>query len=262
MGTSNWQYFMQRIRDSHEFKWGHDVVVAVLASVIGYLILDRKAAWDNLIAAVVIGLGATIVFELGTTTWRFIWTVPRNDHRYLEVMLDRLKPKFKVEKLIPQPTETNDKDTTKIYLQVLPECLTDAPIEECQAWLLLVSRPNHNGKWIPTEMNSPLKLGWDYYGYGAITLQPSIPQRLCICYWDNHSTAIVPTVEPLPSKWKSLIGPGPFKFDVRMKGKGCGDVDFCVTVSLLGCKWDKPDRELIQGHQAAAVKSLYSRASE
>lgn len=157
----------------------------------------------------------------------------------------RLQPKFKVEKVMAQVTDTEAKDVTRIYVQVLPECLTDAPVMGCRARLLLVSQLDGHGKWTPTQMNSPLKLGWDYYGYEPLTIEPGIGQRLDICWWDNQARAIVPTVEPMPSKWRSIIGPGPFKFDIRMAAKDCKPVDFSVTVNLLGRKWDDPEYELI-----------------
>lgn len=75
---------------------------------------------------------------------------------------ERLQPKFKVEKIIAQRTDTEESTITRIFLQVLPECLTDAPVLECRARLLLVSQLNTDGEWVPTEMNSPLKMGWDY----------------------------------------------------------------------------------------------------
>jgi len=161
--------------------------------------------------------------------------------------MSALQPKFKVEKVIAQVTDTEVKDVTNIFLQVLPECMTDAPVLECRARLLLVSQKNGYGKWVPTEMNSPLKLGWDYYGYDPLTIEPGIGQRLNICWWDNRFTGIVPTVDPMPSKWRRIIGPGPFKFDVRMSAKDCSPIDFSVTINLLGRKWDDPEYELIQG---------------
>jgi hypothetical protein len=158
----------------------------------------------------------------------------------------RLQPKFKVEKIIAQITDTENPSVTNVFLQVLPECVTDAPVMECRARLLLVSQLNGRGEWTPTQMNSPLKLGWDYYGYEPLTIEPGIGQRLNICWWDSRSTAIVPTVEPMPSKWRRIIGPGPFKFDVRMSAKDCAPIDFSVTVNLLGRKWDDPEYSLIR----------------
>jgi hypothetical protein len=102
----------------------------------------------------------------------------------------RLQPRFKVEKIIAQVTDTENPDVKNIFLQVLPECLTDAPVLDCRARLLLVSQKNVNGEWVPTQMNSPLKLGWDYYGYNPLTIEPGIGQRLNICWWDNRLTAV------------------------------------------------------------------------
>jgi len=164
----------------------------------------------------------------------------------------RLQPRFKVERIIAQRTDTETPGVVKIYLQVLPECLTDAPVKACHGRLLLVSQLNGRGEWVPTEMNSPLKLGWDYYGYEPLTIEPGIGQRLDVCFWDSSATAIVPTVHPLPSKWRSIIGPGPFKFDIRMVAKRCEPVDFSVTVNLLGRKWDDPEYALIQGRKSGA----------
>ncbi|MGA7380739.1 MAG: hypothetical protein WBX03_07795, partial [Terriglobales bacterium] len=179
----------------------------------------------------------TYLLTLFFTTGYFLW---KGDYV-------RLQPRFRVSKIIAQRTETEASDVTSIFLQVLPECLTDAPVEDCHARLLLVSRPDGYGKWIPTEMNSPLKLGWDYHDYEPLTIEPGIGQRLNVCWWDNHATAIIPTVNPMPSKWRTIIGPGPFKFDIRMTGKDCAPVDFSVTINLLGRKWDDPEYALIQG---------------
>ena len=162
----------------------------------------------------------------------------------------RLTPKFRVSDLRVQPTPTESPGTTRMYVQVTPECVTDAPVYECRGRLLLVSTFNPARQdWVPTEMNAPLNLGWDYYGYDQLTIEPGIGQRLDVCYWDNHATAVVPTVQPLPSKWRSIIGPGPFKFDIRMTAKDSPPVDFSVTVDLLGRKWDKPEVELIQNRE-------------
>jgi len=173
----------------------------------------------------------TVFFMTGYYLWRDDYT--------------RLQPKFRVEKVIAQVTDTEASDVTNIFLQVLPECVTDVPVMECRARLLLVSQKNGNGQWVPTQMNSPLKLGWDYYGYDPLTIEPGIGQRLNICWWDNKFRAIVPTVNPMPSKWRSIIGPGPFKFDIRMSAKDCAPIDFSVTVNLLGRKWDDPEYALI-----------------
>jgi hypothetical protein len=182
----------------------------------------------------------TVFFMTGYYLWRDDYT--------------RLQPQFKVEKIIAQITDTEDPSITNIFLQVLPECLTDAPVFECRARLLLVSKLDGHGNWLPTQMNSPLKLGWDYYGYEPLTIEPGIGQRLNICWWDNKFTAVIPTVDPMPSKIRGIMGPGPFKFDIRMSAKDCSPIDFSVTVNLLGRKWDDPQYILLQKGQKDDTK--------
>jgi hypothetical protein len=212
----------------------------------------KDKAWDILWGPTVFG----IIFGI-TTLWHSPLTVWFLSYLLLVVFLTgyylwreeyvRLQPCFKVEKIIAQRTDTEAPTVTRIFLQVLPECLTDAPVLECRARLLLVSQLDGSGNWTPTEMNSPLKMGWDYYGHEPLTIEPGIGQRLNVCWWDNHLTGVIPSVEPMPSKWRSIIGPGPFKFDIRMSAKDCAPIDFSVTVNLLGRKWDDPEYALIRG---------------
>jgi len=218
-----WRVFKER---AWEIFWGP----TLLSVIFGIVTL-----WWPPTIIVFLSYLLTVVFMAGYYLWR---------EQYI-----RLIPKFKVETIIAQVTDTENKDITKIFLQVLPECLTDAPVFECRARLLLVSKFDGHGNWIPTQMNSPLKLGWDYYGYEPLTIEPGIGQRLNICWWDNKFTAIIPTVEPMPSKIRGIMGPGPFKFDVRMSAKDCTPVDFSVTVNLLGRKWDAPQYVLLQKGQ-------------
>jgi hypothetical protein len=223
-----WKLFKNR---AWEIFWGP----TMLGIIFGLLTL-----WWTPSLIVFLGYLLTVVFMAGYYLWR---------DEYI-----RLQPGFKVEKVIAQLTDTEDKSITKIYLQVLPECLTDVPIFECRARLLLVSKLDGNRKWAPTEMNSPLKLGWDYYGYEPLTIEPGIGQRLNICWWDSHFTAVIPDVHPMPSKIRGILGPGPFKFDIRMSAKDCTPVDFSVTVNLLGRKWDDPQYALIQKGQKDETK--------
>lgn len=162
----------------------------------------------------------------------------------------RLQPHLKVSKIIAQATDTEDPHITNMFLQVVPECLTDAPVLECHARLLLVSSLDGNGQWVPTQMNSPLKLEWDYYGPDPLTIEPGLGQRLNICWWDSRFTAIIPTVTPMPSKWRRIAGAGPFKFDVRILAKDCAPIDFSVTVNILGRKWSEPQYALLQKGQS------------
>lgn len=223
-----WEIFKER---AWEIFWGP----TVLSIIFGIVTLWWSPTIFTFLTYLLI-----VVFMTGYHLWR---------EQYV-----RLQPKFKVETIIAQLTDTEDPSTSKIFLQVLPECLTDVPVFECRARLLLVSKLDGNRNWAPTQMNSPLKLGWDYYGYEPLTIEPGIGQRLNICWWDNRLTAVVPTVEPMPSKIRRILGPGPFKFDIRMSAKDCTPIDFSVTVNLLGRKWDDPQYALIQKGQKDETK--------
>ena len=72
----------------------------------------------------------------------------------------RLQPRFKVETIIAQLTDTEYPSTTKIFLQVLPECLTDVPVFDCRARLLFVeARQEQELDSDPNELSSKTWLG-------------------------------------------------------------------------------------------------------
>jgi len=90
MAKSGWEYFQERLRQSFEFKWKQDVVVAAIGCAIGFAVLEHKAAWENVRDIVVIGLGATVTFEIGKTLYRFVWTVPREADRKMDEAFDSI----------------------------------------------------------------------------------------------------------------------------------------------------------------------------
>jgi hypothetical protein len=161
----------------------------------------------------------------------------------------RLIPKFAVTELIVQPTKTEDPKSMNLFVQIIPECLTDAPVHECRGQLLRVcKRYTDSEEWVVTGMNAPLFLGWDYYSIAPFTLEPGIKRRLNVCWWNDRSMFIIPSVEPLPSKFKTVFNStGTFKFDIRLTAKDCSPVDVFVTVNLDARIWDKPLVSLIQG---------------
>jgi hypothetical protein len=169
----------------------------------------------------------------------FVW---RADHI-------RLIPKFAVTELVIQPTET-EANSMNLFLQIIPECLNDAPVYECRGQLLRVcKRHSDSDEWVVTGMNAPLFLGWDYYGIIPFTLEPGIKRRLNVCWWNDSAMFIIPAVEPLPSKFKTVFNStGTFKFDIRLTARDCLPVDVSVTVNLDARLWDKPTVSLIQGH--------------
>jgi len=161
----------------------------------------------------------------------------------------RLIPKFAVTELVVQPTETEDPNSMNLYIQIIPECLTDAQVYECRGQLLRVwKRKSDADEWVLTGMDAPLFLGWDYYGIVPFTLEPGVKRRLNVCWWGDKSMFIIPAVEPIPSKFKTIFNStGTFKFDIKLSAKDCAQVDVSVTVNLDARLWNKPVVSLIQG---------------
>jgi hypothetical protein len=160
----------------------------------------------------------------------------------------RLMPKLAVQDVCIQETPTNTKER-RVFVQILPKCLTDAPVRKCQGHLLRVYRQLGNDPaWELTEMNEPLDLEWSYYGNTPRDLQPKIDQRLNICFWsdkyDGKYNIMHPAVFPVPQLASSVfLHVGPFKFDVRITAEDCAPVDLAVVVAMTD-SWNKPIVEL------------------
>jgi hypothetical protein len=161
----------------------------------------------------------------------------------------RLMPKFTIREAKIQPTETESSTEMSMFIQIIPTCLTDAPVFECRGRLLRVChRHGNDDDWEVTRMDAPLFLGWDYYGSGPMTLESGIRQRLNVCFWSQSLRFIIPAVEPLPSKFRVVFdNPGQFKFDIRVTAKDCAPVDVSLVVELGLRKWDDPVVKLVSG---------------
>jgi len=220
------EYFTAAASQMQNILWG--ALLPFVAWGI-WFIVSNPPMWIN---ATAIGLA---LFLAGYYVWRA-------DHV-------RLLPKFEVSEVCAQVTETNDPHNPSLFIQVIVRCLTDAPVYECRGHLLRVSsRFNSEEKWQLTDMNAPLFLGWDYYGISPCTLEPGIDRRLNVCFWSSANSFIIPAVEPLPAKYKSVFDSSDtFKFDIKVTAKDCASVNVSVTVNVALRKWNEPVVELIQG---------------
>ena len=191
-------------------------------------------AWAAVIALVGI---AFIVFEGG--------------YRLQREGCARLVPKFAVKQYEILPTPTTQVNVNRTYVQVVPKCLTDAPVHGCQGHLLRVYRKSGDEEnWQPTAMKEPLALGWSTKDTSPLTLQPGIDQRLNVCFRDNHPTAkLIPaTSDFTPLLWGTIPNPaGIFRFEIRVTASDCPSVDISVDVTFDRCEWDKPIVKLTQG---------------
>ncbi len=223
-----------------------------------YFIAVKSTGWDLLWGASIPSIAyclwwfksvppwwVTMIFLLALVfvSGYYLW---RADHV-------RLMPQFAVKSAVIQPTETESPEVMNMFIQIIPECLTEAPVYECRGRLLRVCRRfTDNSEWAITPMDAPLFLGWDYYGHGPFTLEPGINQRLNVCWWRSDQKFIIPSVEPLPSKFRVVFSSGDtYKFDIRITAKDCSPVDISVTVNLGLRKWDDPIVTLSEGGHSA-----------
>jgi len=154
-----WEYFATLRRTWVDVAWGTGV------PAVGFIIwwsLGNIPQW----AIALFFVWALIV--AGYFSWRA-------DHL-------RLMPKFEIREFCIQETPTEGLQR-KVYIQLVPQCLTDASVKECQGNLLAVFKQIvGDSEWAATSMDEPLHLEWSYRGSGPLTLKPGIAQRLNVCY--------------------------------------------------------------------------------
>lgn len=216
--------------------------------------LFKEKAWEIFWGPTVLGIifGLVTLWYPPALTWFLVYLLTvffmtgyylwRDDYI-------RLQPKFTVLEAIAQPTETEQKHVMNMFIQIIPTCLSDAFVYECRGRLLRVCHRHEEGdEWEVTRMDSPLFLEWDYYGSGAMTLEPGIRQRLNVCFWSSESRFIIPAVQPLPSKFRVVFDRlGEFKFDISMTAKDCRTINVSLLVRLDLNKWDEPIVKLLSG---------------
>lgn len=204
-------------------------------------------AWGTGVPAV----GFIIWWSLGTIPqWAialfFVWALIVAGYFSWRVDHVRLLPKFEVREFRIQETPTEGLQR-RVYVQLLPQCLTDASVKECQGNLLRVFRRiAADSGWDLTSMNEPLPLEWSYHGADPLTLKSGIDQRLNVCYRVNDLSMLIPAVAPLPSRWRDVFKyTGTFRFDIRITAEDCEPVDVSIAVSLDDCEWNKPTVTLL-----------------
>jgi hypothetical protein len=117
------------------------------------------------------------------------------------------------------------------YLQILPQCLTDAPVEECQGRLLRV-QVRKGDQWEPNRVDEPLDLTWSTHNSTPRTLHRGIPRRLNIL-WTSYQTGLVPAVDdPIDSRWQFPRTTETFRFDVALSAKDCPLINISIRASV------------------------------
>lgn len=149
----------------------------------------------------------------------------------------RLQPKLKIIwRAYQEPTKAvssvGNVVHTVNYIQLLPACTTDAPVENCRGRLLRVMEWDANAyqpHWAPTILNEPLDLEWSNHDSQPLTLEPGVNQRLnLLAVGPNHAQL---RVSNLPLKADDVFTVDrDFLLQVRLSGKDCPPVDINVKV--------------------------------
>jgi len=135
-----------------------------------------------------------------------------------------------------------------MYIQILPKCLSDAPILECKAYLIRVFKKNPELHWEPTGANEASVLGWSACDDKEITLESKAERRLNVCHSSSASANLVPDADVLHIRAaRDLQIPGAFSFDIKVTGKDCAPVFVSLEVVFQDKQWDMPSCRLRQG---------------
>jgi hypothetical protein len=112
----------------------------------------------------------------------------------------------------------------RTFVQLVPECLTEAPVYECTGYLQKVWKLSAEGGWIDAGLDQNLTLQWGNKQERVVTQHPRAEHFLNILYiWDDPWT-LVPCVNPdadIPlQRFTAIFGSKPaeavFRFDVQI----------------------------------------------
>jgi hypothetical protein len=148
---------------------------------------------------------------------------------------ERFMPKVGIVRIRPELTPTSE-GYSLLVIHLVPECLTDSPVQECVAHILHVFKREADSKsWEPTAINEPLALTWSIYDNSdPRTLYPGVPSRLNLCSLDALSRINL-MGERVPFRFMDVFDRWhTFRFDVRLSAKDCSPVDVHISV--------KPDK--------------------
>jgi len=147
-----------------------------------------------------------------------------------------------------QETPVEQGKERRVFVQIEPTCLSDAPITECQGHLLRVYNRWAKEAWSLTEMRERLLLEWSHYGAAPITLYPSGGQYLNVCWRQNSIRILIPCSSPVPSRWREEFdNVGTYRFDIEITAKDCPPVQVSVTVNIDETNWNKPEVAVTPG---------------
>jgi hypothetical protein len=124
---------------------------------------------------------------------------------------------------------TSDPNERRKYLQILLECATDAPVEECRGFLLRI-RTAWGDEWQDTEFDHALPLTWSFYDTSEPrTLYRGVDQRLNLL-WFNNVYQVSLTTAPQSYSIKRLDFNNYLRFDIRITAKDSPPLDISLKL--------------------------------
>ncbi len=218
--------------------------------VLDYFATLRQTWVDVALGTGVPAVGFIIWWSLGNIPqWAialfFVWALIVAGYFSWRADHVRLLPKFEIGEFCIQETPTEGLQR-RVNVQLIARCLTDAPVKECQGYLLRVYKQNDKSDWDLTAMNESHILDWSRHGATPLTLKPGIDQRLNVCFIASDFLRMIPAITRLPSIWRTVFDSnGTFRFDIKVTAENCAPVDKSIAVSLDDCEWNKPKVTLL-----------------
>jgi hypothetical protein len=192
-----------------------------------YLAGVKKAGWEILWGDGLLFVGFVLYSLRYTVSWSVIGTfvgiawliasyhIWRVDHLRLMPMLVLRDPAVLI-----HDAHTFERIERR-YVQLLPSCVGDSPVEGVEAHLLRVMRWDHaQEEWVSTELDHTLPLVWSYGGPGPQTVQHGLDRRVNILWFEDRAHLALETPFRIADAEHVLLNPGePFRFDIRLTAR-------------------------------------------
>jgi hypothetical protein len=202
--------------------------------------------WEALLLAPVIiwwMLGSAGNPPMWIVALAFVWALLMAGYYTWRAEHVRLMPKLEfLDQIFVVPIEKEGGEWVT-YLQILPRCLTDSPVEQCQGHLLRVLVLKDD-EWKSTRSNEPLDLTWSTHDSAPRTLHPSIDQRLNVLWASNQNGFILAVQEPIETRWV-FNADDTFCFDIAVTAKDCPPISISVRATITERRMGRRPPEVV-----------------
>jgi hypothetical protein len=233
---------------------------AIIAGLAAWLGSEYMTAEHPILAPLAIAFGAYIV------TWVVIFlfrTLNAAPHLYYEqkhradALAEQLAPRMQItfdslsEGCIHLIPETENLSTGKraSIVRVLPICLTNAPIPNCQGFLNGVYwRASEKDHWQKTGLRDRLSLSWSTFGHGVLELRKGLLQYLDIGAIDEDGDVLL-FVHSQQERGRQIFNKkGLYRLDVVVTAVGHQGAGISLQLEQTD-KWDKPQIRLLTSNE-------------